>query len=127
MRRTIVVPSMGVNSSSVLVSWVALLASQAVNFASTAARFGRQICRRLSRLRCTDEGIPMASRYFATVRRAISIPSARRRSTIVSSDKTFALSSPSISFLIRSRTASAEWLSPAPVPAIEVLKKYFSS
>src|SRR6266481_9134896 len=41
----------------------------------------------LSRRRCTDEGIRIASRYFATVRRAISMPDSRNRSTIVSSER----------------------------------------
>src|SRR5690348_15264871 len=40
----------------------------------------------LSRRRCTEEGMRMASRYLATVRRAISIPDPRNRSTMVSSD-----------------------------------------
>jgi hypothetical protein len=31
-----------------------------------------------SRRRCTEDGIRIASRYFATVRRAISMPAARR-------------------------------------------------
>ena len=42
-----------------------------------------------SRRRCTDEGIRIASRYFATVRRAISMPASRSCSTMVSSDSTF--------------------------------------
>src|SRR6266702_6650290 len=42
----------------------------------------------LSRRRCTEEGIRIASRYFATVRRAMSMPAARNLSTIVSSDRT---------------------------------------
>ena len=41
-----------------------------------------------SRLRCTDDGMRNASRYLATVRRAMSTPSCRNRSTIASSDRT---------------------------------------
>src|SRR4029079_968623 len=55
----------------------------------------------LSRRRCTEEGIRMASRYFATVRRAISIPDSRKRSTIVSSESIADGSSASIICLIR--------------------------
>ncbi len=42
-----------------------------------------------SRRRCTEDGIRIASRYFATVRRAMSMPAARSISTIVSSDSTW--------------------------------------
>src|SRR5436305_12992353 len=41
-----------------------------------------------SRRRCTEEGMRIASRYFATVRRAMSMPASRSRSTMVSSDRT---------------------------------------
>ena len=41
-----------------------------------------------SRLRCTEDGMRSASRYLATVRRAMSTPSCRNRSTIASSDRT---------------------------------------
>jgi len=51
---------------------------------------------RFSRRRWTEEGIPNASRYFATVRRAISMPSTFRRSTILSSERTSAAGSASI-------------------------------
>ena len=54
----------------------------------------------LSRRRCTEEGIRIASRYFATVRRAISMPETRNRSTMVSSDRITAGSSASISCLM---------------------------
>ena len=43
-----------------------------------------------SRRRCTDDGIRIASRYFATVRRAMSMPASRSCSTMVSSDSTSA-------------------------------------
>src|SRR3982074_1920055 len=54
----------------------------------------------LSRRRCTEEGIRIASRYFATVRRAISMPDSRNRSTMVSSGGITAGSSASISCLM---------------------------
>src|SRR4051812_41050372 len=54
----------------------------------------------LSRRRCTEDGIRIASRYFATVRRAISMPASRNRSTMVSSDRIAATCSVSISCLI---------------------------
>ena len=55
----------------------------------------------------------MASRYLATVRRAISTPASFRISTIRSSEWTAAsLASASISWRMRWRTASAEWASP---------------
>src|SRR5664279_110556 len=81
----------------------------------------------LSRRRCTEDGIRMASRYFATVRRAISMPVSRNRSTMVSSERITAGSSASISCLMWWRTASAEWASPPSAEAIEAVKKYFSS
>ena len=45
----------------------------------------------------TEDGMRIASRYFATVRRAMSIPASRSLSTIVSSDNTFSVLSSSIS------------------------------
>ena len=69
----------------------------------------------------------MASRYFATVRRAISMPDARNRSTMVSSDRIAAGLSASISCLMWWRTASAECASPPSAEAIEAVKKYFNS
>ena len=60
----------------------------------------------------------MASRYLATVRRAMSIPAPRSRSTMVSSDSTSCAFSASIRRLMRSRTASAEWDSPPSDAAI---------
>src|SRR5262249_45757631 len=80
-----------------------------------------------SRRRCTDEEIRIASRYFATVRRAMSIPASCSFSTMVSSDSTCSGLSASISCLIRWRTASAEWASPPSAEAIAEVKKYFSS
>src|SRR5712692_223043 len=80
-----------------------------------------------SRRRCTDEAIRIASRYFATVRRAMSMPATRSFSTMVSSDSTCSGLSASISCLIRWRTASAEWASPPSAAAIAEVKKYFSS
>ena len=81
----------------------------------------------LSRRRCTEEGIRIASRYFATVRRAISMPVSRNRSTMVSSERIAAGASASISRLMWWRTASAEWASPPSAEAIEAVKKYFNS
>jgi hypothetical protein len=49
-----------------------------------------------SRRRCTEFGIRSASRYFATVRRAISTPSCRSTATIASSDRISAAGSRSI-------------------------------
>ena len=69
----------------------------------------------------------MASRYFATVRRAISMPVARNRSTMVSSDRIAEALSASISSLMWWRTASAECASPPSADAIEAVKKYFNS
>ena len=69
----------------------------------------------------------MASRYFATVRRAMPMPASRSFSTIVSSDNTSAALSASISCLMRWRTASAECASPPLAAAIAEVKKYFSS
>src|SRR6195256_859696 len=54
----------------------------------------------LSRRRCTEDGMRIASRYFATVRRAISIPDSRNRSTMVSSERITAGSSASINCLM---------------------------
>src|SRR6185295_6398341 len=65
-------------------------------------------CRRL----CTDEPSPIASRYLATVRRAMSKPSPLSMSTSWSSDKIFIGSSAPISALIRLFTASDEAASP---------------
>src|ERR1700679_210695 len=73
----------------------------------------------LSRRRCTEDGIRIASRYFATVRRAISMPDSRNRSTMVSSDRIAEASSWSISCLMWWRTASAECASPPSAEAIE--------
>src|SRR5882672_1238152 len=81
----------------------------------------------LSRRRCTEDGIRIASRYFATVRRAISIPDSRNRSTMVSSERISAGSSASINCLMWWRTASAEWASPPSADAIDAVKKYFNS
>src|SRR6266540_3426218 len=85
----------------------------------------REVC--FSRRRCTDEAIRIASRYFATVRRAMSIPASCSFSTMVSSDSTWPGLSASISCLIRWRTASAEWASPPSADAMAEVKKYFSS
>src|SRR4029453_18729367 len=80
-----------------------------------------------SRRRCTDDGMRMASRYLATVLRAMSTPAARSRSTIVSSDKMSGALSASISCLMRWRTDSAECASPPSAAAIAEVKKYLSS
>jgi len=63
----------------------------------------------------------IASRYFATVRRAISMPAARNFSTMVSSESTSCALSTSMSCLMRCRTASAEWASPPSADAIAAL------
>src|SRR3546814_5360851 len=63
----------------------------------------------LMRRRSTEDGIRIVSRYFATVRRAMSMPSDLRISTIRSSDRTTAGVSSSISARMRKRTASADW------------------
>src|SRR5215208_3586815 len=81
----------------------------------------------LARRRCTDDGIRMASRYLATVRRAISMPASRNLSTMVSSESTSWPSSASINCLMRWRTASAECASPPSAEEMEEVKKYFSS
>src|SRR6202049_3362431 len=81
----------------------------------------------LSRRRCTEEGIRIASRYFATVRRAMSMPASRNFSTMVSSDSTSAAGSASIKCLMRCRTASAECASPPWEAAIAEVKKYLNS
>src|SRR5208282_1313649 len=78
-----------------------------------------------SRRRCTEEGMRIASRYLATVRRAMSTPSLSRISTIRSSDSTSAASE-SMSERMRKRTASAECASPEEADMDEV-KKYFNS
>src|SRR5258705_10238502 len=80
----------------------------------------------LSRRRCTEEGMRMASRYFATVRRAISMPVARNRSTMVSSDRIADGLSASINCLMWWRTASAECASPPSADAIDAVKKDFN-
>ena len=69
---------------------------------------------RFSRRRWTEEGMRIASRYLATVRRAMSMPSPFSFSTILSSDRTSAGASASISCLMRWRTASEECASPSP-------------
>ena len=68
----------------------------------------------------------MASRYLATVRRAMSMPSARSRSTMESSDSTPSAVSASIRSLILCRTASAEWAAASPTPAIEAVIQRFA-
>src|SRR5438477_286187 len=67
-----------------------------------------------------------ASRYFATVRRAMSMPSAPNMVTIRSSDKTSSCSFP-MSSRIRSLTASAECASPPSTAWMDDVKKYFNS
>src|SRR5258707_4759747 len=66
----------------------------------------------LSRRRCTEEGIRIASRYFATVRRAISMPDSRNRSTIVSSERIAAGASLLTNFLIGWRAGPAQRVAP---------------
>src|SRR5476651_2520760 len=80
-----------------------------------------------SRRRCTEEGMRIASRYLATVRRAMSMPASRNLSTMVSSESTLAAASASINWRMRWRTASAECASPPSADAIDEVKKYFSS
>ena len=80
-----------------------------------------------SRRRWTEDGMRIASRYLATVRRAMSMPALRSSSTIESSDSTLSALSSSIICLMRCRTASAECASPPSAEAMEEVKKYFSS
>jgi len=54
-----------------------------------------------SRRRWTEDGIRMASRYLATVRRAMSMPESRRTFTIVSSERTSLAGSSSMSLRMR--------------------------
>src|SRR5260370_41271855 len=69
-----------------------------------------------------------ASRYLATVRRAMSMPSRFKYSTSLSSDRTDWGTSASMSWRIRWRTASEECTSPVPsADEIAEVKKYFSS
>ncbi len=69
----------------------------------------------------------IASRYLATVRRAMSMPASRSLSTRVSSESTSRGLSASINCLMRWRTASAECASPPSEAAIDEVKKYFNS
>src|SRR5690242_2657529 len=80
-----------------------------------------------SRRRSTDEGMRKASRYLATVRRAMFTPSAVSSDTIRSSDRISRGSSFSIISRMRSRTASAECDSAPFTDWIEAVKKYFNS
>ena len=81
----------------------------------------------LSRRRSTEEGIRRASRYLATVRRAMFTPSAVSSATMRSSDRISRGSSFSIISRMRSRTASALCDSAPFIDWIEAVKKYFSS
>ena len=70
----------------------------------------------------------MTSRYLATVRRAISMPSPSSTSTILSSERTRRGDSASINCLIRCFTASEECgYLPADAELIAEVKKYLSS
>src|SRR5579872_4072718 len=78
-------------------------------------------------LRLLEERIPSISRYFATVRRAIWMPSRlARSSTICWSDSGLPLSSSSMIFLMACLTLSLAMSSSA-MRRIEELKKYLSS
>src|SRR5690606_38095972 len=101
--------------------------SQAIPSPLYSPAAARQFCAALSRRRCTEDGMRIASRYLATVLRAMSIPVPRNISTMRSSDSTASGGSWSISALIRYRTASAECASPLRERGIAVVKKYFSS
>jgi hypothetical protein len=80
-------------------------------------------CRR----RWTELPMPIASRYFATVRRARSKPFSRSSSTSLSSDRMSSGFSASHSARICALTVSAETeLSPS-AEATPLVKKYFSS
>src|SRR3954471_5856012 len=80
------------------------------------------------RRRSTDEGMRMASRYLATVRRAMSTPASLRISTIESSEWTSrSEASASISWRILWRTASAEWAPPPSGAWMGEVKKNFIS
>ena len=65
-----------------------------------------------SRRRSIEEGMRSDSRYFATVRRAISMPLSFSLETMASSESTSRGGSSSIICLMRCRTASAECASP---------------
>ena len=69
----------------------------------------------------------IASRYLATVRRAISIPSPCNISTNLSSERIFFGDSASIRAFIRVRTASAEMAPPPSALALAAVKNYFGS
>src|SRR6516162_9303076 len=81
----------------------------------------------LSRRRRTEEGMRIASRYLATVRRAMSTPSRASSSTMRSSESVLSGSSASIIARIRWRTAFAECALLPPEAAIAEVKKYLSS
>ena len=87
----------------------------------------RQAGTAFSRLRCTELGMRSASRYLATVRRAMSTPSRRSAATIASSDRTL------VRLLRPDQRADAVAHRLGAVRlarrcrAIAVVKKYFSS
>ena len=66
--------------------------------------------------RSDDDGICNDSRYFATVRRATSIPSSFNKFAITLSDKGFRAFSSATSFLIFARIAVEEAYTPDVVP-----------
>src|SRR3546814_13788934 len=87
---------------------------------------GFQRLLRLRRRRSTEDGIRIASRYFPTVRRAMSMPSDLTISTIPSSDNTTAGAASWLSARMRKRPDEEEWDSPPPTPSIANEKKDFS-
>src|SRR5258706_1755656 len=88
------------------------------------AAFAARFCLR----RAADDGMRSASRYFATVRRAISMPWSLSIVTIRSSDKISLGVSLQMNSLMRSRTDSDECASrEGPDAAIDEVKKYFIS
>src|SRR6266851_2958274 len=87
----------------------------------------RPMPRRPSRRRSADEGMRMASRYLATVRRAISTPSSFNRSTMRSSDNGWWEFSPPTRRRMRERTDSDDTTTPGVRAGSAEVKKYFSS
>ena len=77
------------------------------------------------RRRWADEGMRNASRYLATVRRAISTPDKRNRRAMASSDSAAPPVSEAIIALMRWRTASDECGLAPSAPFSAALKKYF--
>jgi hypothetical protein len=97
MRKKLVTAPSGVNSRR----REAIGSSDALRRAARPYAVRMRSAIRFSRRRCTEEGMRIASRYFATVRRAMSMPPTLSSSTIRSSLRTSAGVSASISCLMR--------------------------